>query len=54
MSSYLDIFLKNKERVVIMFEISLKFMSQLCDLIVPFISLYFSFDVIGSLLFNKR
>lgn len=37
-----------------MFEIALHFMKQLIDLIVPFISLYFTFDVIGSLLFNKR
>jgi len=37
-----------------MFEIATTFMVQLVELIVPFIALYFLFDMIGSLLFGKR
>lgn len=37
-----------------MFEIALKFMEQLVDLIVPLIALYVLFDFVGSLLFGKR
>lgn len=37
-----------------MFEISIAFMKQLVDLIIPLISLYILFDFMGSLLFGKR
>jgi|GEM_PF-2307174 len=37
-----------------MFDVMLGFMLQLVDLIVPLITLYILFDLIGSLLFNKR
>lgn len=37
-----------------MFEISMQFMEQLIDLIIPIISIYIVFDFIGGLLFDKR
>ncbi len=37
-----------------MFEVALTFMKQLVDLIVPVITIYILFDLIGSLLFGKR
>lgn len=37
-----------------MFEISLTFMSQLIDLIVPMIAIYVLFDLTGSILFGKK
>lgn len=37
-----------------MFDISIAFMKQLVDLIVPCIGIYLIFDFIGSLLFGKR
>lgn len=37
-----------------MFDVSLAFMKQLVDLIIPMISLYVMFDFMGSLLFGKR
>lgn len=37
-----------------MFDVTLTFMKQLCDLIVPLITLYVLFDFLGSLLFGKR
>jgi hypothetical protein len=36
-----------------MFEVTLAFMEQLVDLIVPCIAIYIIFDFIGSLLFGK-
>lgn len=37
-----------------MFDISITFMKQLVDLIIPLISLYVLFDFVGSLLFSKK
>ena len=37
-----------------MFDITLTFFGQLIDLIVPFFAIYILFDLIGSLLFNRR
>lgn len=37
-----------------MFDVTLAFMKQLVDLIIPIISLYILFDFVGSLLFGKR
>ena len=37
-----------------MFEITIQFMLQLVDLIIPMIAIYILFDFMGSLLFNKR
>ena len=37
-----------------MFDVTLAFMKQLVDLIIPIISLYILFDFMGSLLFGKR
>lgn len=37
-----------------MFDISIAFMKQLVDLIIPMISIYVLFDFIGSLLFGKN
>lgn len=36
-----------------MFDIALTLFKQLCDLIVPFMALYFLFDMIG-ILFDRR
>lgn len=37
-----------------MFDIAMAFMEQLVDLIIPIISIYVLFDLVGSLLFNKK
>lgn len=37
-----------------MFDISISFMKQLVDLIIPCIAIYILFDFIGSLLFGKN
>lgn len=37
-----------------MFEITINFMLQLVDLIIPMIAIYVLFDFMGSLLFGKR
>lgn len=37
-----------------MFDISIAFMKQLVDLIVPVITIYILFDFMGSLLFGKN
>lgn len=37
-----------------MFDVALTFFSQLCECIPFFIGLYVLFDLMGSLLFNKR
>lgn len=37
-----------------MFDVTIAFMKQLVDLIIPMISLYVLFDFMGSLLFGKR
>jgi len=37
-----------------MFEITIQFMLQLVDLIIPMIAIYILFDFMGSLLFGKR
>lgn len=37
-----------------MFEVATTFMVQLVDLIIPLIAIYILFDLMGSLLFNKR
>lgn len=37
-----------------MFDVTLTFMSQLIELIVPMISIYILFDFIGTLLFGRR
>ncbi len=36
-----------------MFDVSLAFISQLIDLMIPLIALYILFDFIGSLLFGR-
>lgn len=37
-----------------MFEVAISFMVQLVSLIIPIIAIYIIFDLMGSLLFNKR
>lgn len=37
-----------------MFDITIQFMLQLVDLIIPMIAIYILFDFMGSLLFGKR
>lgn len=37
-----------------MFDVSVVFMTQLIDLIIPMIGIYVVFDFIGTLLFGKR
>ena len=37
-----------------MFEVTIQFMLQLVDLIIPMIAIYILFDFMGSLLFGKR
>lgn len=37
-----------------MFDISIAFMKQLVDLIIPVITIYILFDFMGSLLFGKN
>lgn len=37
-----------------MFDISMTFLGQLVDLIVPFVGIYILFDFLGSLLFGKN
>ena len=37
-----------------MFDVSMTFLGQLIDLIVPFVGIYILFDFLGSLLFGKN